>query len=299
MLCEGGYAVIMTLFALGLVLVSAFLHASWNLLAKRSAGGLPFVWLLDLASVLIYLPVVLGFIYWQRPSLGLLQILAILGSAVIHLGYFLSLQRGYRVGDLSLVYPLARGTGPLLATIAAILFLGERPTPLALGGTALIVVSVFILAGGVRLLSADASTQTRQALRFGLLTGTLIASYTLFDKYAVSVLLIQPLLFLWLGNVARALLLTPMALRDWSGVRQEWQTNRLEVLGVAVLSPLAYILVLTALVFTPVSYIAPTREISILIAALFGARLLNEGDARRRLSAAALMVLGVIALALG
>ena len=82
-------------------------------------------------------------------------------------------------------------------------------------------------------------------------------------------------------------------------VRAEWQAHRREALVVAVLSPLAYILVLTALVFTPVSYVAPAREIGILIGVIFGARLLAEGHARRRLLAAGAMVLGIVALALG
>ena len=94
-------------------------------------------------------------------------------------------------------------------------------------------------------------------------------------------------------------MLTPLAIRHRGKVLAMWREHKIEALGVAVLSPLSYILVLTALVFTPVSYVAPAREISILIGAAMGARLLAEGNARRRLAAASVMVLGIVALALG
>ena len=287
----------MTTLALSLVLLSAFFHATWNLFAKRSAGGVPFVWLFDVVSVLVYAPLALGF-WTARPfALGWTQLAVIFGSSALHLAYFLSSQRGYRIGDLSLVYPLARGTGPLFSVLAAVVLLGERPTLLAAFGAALVVVSVFIFAGGRALLRSG--VLARQALRFGLVTGAFIAAYTLFDKVAVSTLLLPPLIFNWLGNAGRALLLTPPALARWSEVRLGWQQHRLVVVVVALLSPLAYILVLSALVFTPVSYVAPAREVSILIGTLLGARFLAEGDMRQRLVAAAVMVLGVVLLALG
>ncbi|CAN5576422.1 EamA family transporter [soil metagenome] len=288
----------MTLFALGLILAAAVVHASWNLLAKRVGGGAGFVWLIAALASALYAPPVLVLVVVQRPALGPLELLFIAGTALLHLAYFVSLQRGYRFGDLSLVYPLARGTGPLLATVGAILLFAERPTPLALFGTGLIVLSVFVLAGGVRVLR-NTTPDARQALSYGLLTGLFIAAYTLWDKHAVSALLIPPLLYDWAANLGRALLLTPLAWRRRGEVGALWRRHRLEVIGVAALSPLSYLLVLTAMVATPVSYVAPAREVSILIGAALGARFLAEGDVRRRLLAASGMVVGVIALALG
>jgi drug/metabolite transporter (DMT)-like permease len=93
--------------------------------------------------------------------------------------------------------------------------------------------------------------------------------------------------------------MAPMALRRSEDIRPTWHRARKDIVLVAVLCPLSYIMVLSAMVFTPVSYVAPAREISILVAALMGTRLLAEGDARRRLAAAAAMVCGVICLALG
>src|ERR687897_3652523 len=135
----------MTLFALALVLAAAVFHATWNLLAKRVGdGGAVFVWLFGFCSLVIYAPLAVVVLV-SAPHLGPVQFLFMFGSGVLHLGYFVLLQRGYAVGDLSLVYPLARGTGPLLATAAAIVLLGERPGTLALAGIALITIGVLLL----------------------------------------------------------------------------------------------------------------------------------------------------------
>ena len=153
-----------------------------------------------------------------------------------------------------------------------------------IGGAVLIAVSVFVLtsSGGLR-----AVAEARVAVAYGLLTGTVIAAYTLWDKYAVSTLLIAPLIYDWLSSLTRALVLSPYAAARWSRISLAWRNHWRQALVVAILSPLAYILVLTALVFTPVSYVAPAREISILFGTIMGARLLAEGDPARRLVAAA------------
>ena len=282
----------MTLLALALVVTSAFMHAGWNFFAKRAGGGVVFTWLFAALTAVLYAPVGIFYWRWQNVRLDSLTLFFIGGSAVIHIAYFLLLQRGYRIGDLSLVYPLARGSGPLLATLGAVLFLGERPTVLALTGTLLIVVSVVVLTGGPRALRGA-------AVLYGLATGVCIAIYTVWDGYAVSRLAAPPLIFMWLSECFRALLLSPSVLGNPRELRNTWRQHRLEAIVIAVLSPLAYIFVLTALTFTPVSYVAPAREISILIGALLGARLLAEGDVRRRLLAASGMVVGVIFLAFG
>ena len=286
----------MSLFALGLVLVSAVAHATWNLYAKRASGGPAFVWLFDVASTVLYAPLALIVVLRPHEPITLLGFGFIAGSAVLHLAYFLMLQQGYRIGDLSLVYPLARGTGPMLSASAAIIFFGERPGPLAIGGAALIGVGTFFLAGGG---GSMRQASARRAILFALATGGIIAAYTLWDKRAVSSLGIPPLLLNWSLGLGRVGLLAPYALRQRAKIATIWRSYRREVLVVATLSPLSYILVLTALAFTPVSYVAPAREISILIGVLLGTQLLAEGHTRQRLIAAGAMVLGVVGLALG
>ena len=115
----------------------------------------------------------------------------------------------------------------------------------------------------------------------------------------MSALLIPPLLQSWATTLVTTALLTPLAMRRREETATIWRNHKPEVLGVAVLSPLSYILVLTALVFTPVSYVAPAREVSILIGVLMGASLLSESNLSQRLFAAGAMVVGIVALALG
>lgn len=274
------------------MLGSAVLHAGWNLLAKRARGGNGFLYLFSIMTLVVYGPVVLVYCLVVRPQFTLLHLAFALGSSLIHVGYFVFLQRGYRVGDLSLVYPLARGSGPALATLLAVLVLGERPGAQALAGTALVVISVFVLSGGRGLWSPE----RRTAVLYGLTTGLFIGVYTVWDGYAVGVLAAAPLLFTFVGEAGRVMALTPLMVGKRAEVAAVWRDHRLEALGVAVLSPLAYLMVLTALRVTPISLVAPTREVSILIGAVLGTRLLAEGEGNRRLVGAVGMVLGVALL---
>ena len=286
----------MTAFALLLVLTAALLHALWNLLAKRARGGIPFTWLFSLLTVILWAPIIVVYMIVWRPTLGWLALLFMLGSATIHLAYFLMLQRGYRHGDLSVVYPLARGTGPLLSMVGAVLLLGERPTWLAVIGALLIIAGVFAIAGGPDMLRRRTAVS---GVSYGLMTGLLIATYTLWDKYAVSAVLLAPLLLDYGSSFGRTLLLLPAIRTRTAEVRYEWRVHRWEAIGISVLSSLAYILVLTAMITAPVSYIAPARERSILFGALLGTWLLKEGNMRGRMLAATVMVAGIILLSLG
>jgi drug/metabolite transporter (DMT)-like permease len=285
-----------TAFALALVLGSAVAHATWNLFAKRAGGGVPFLWLALTLAIPLYAPVAIAVLIVTGARIGPLELLWMFVNAALNVAYFIFLQRGYRAGDLSIVYPLARGTGPVLATIAAILIFGERPTPLAMAGAVSIAIGVFVLTGDPRKLRQRG---VGAAVGYALLTGVTIAAYTLWDKRAVSALLIPPTLYEWGANIGRSLILAPLALPRWPEVQAEWRANRTAALAVASLSPLAYMLVLTALAISPVSYVAPAREIGILVGVLIGARTLAEADIGRRSIAAILMVGGVIALALG
>jgi drug/metabolite transporter (DMT)-like permease len=285
-----------TVWALTLILAAAFIHATWNLLNKRASGHATFTWVVAVLSAVFYAPVAVAAVLFWQAQIGWVEIGLMAGSAALHTGYFVLLNEGYRAGDLSLVYPLARGTGPLLSSVAAILFFGERPSALALVGGLLIVLGVIVLTGSPEQLRQG---RAKKAIIYALVTGTFIAAYTLWDKQAVSTFALAPILLDWGSNLGRALVLTPFALRHWERARNEWRIHRFETVGVALLVPLSYILVLTAMQFTPVSYVAPAREISILIGTAMGTRLLAEGDVHRRLAAAGAMVLGVVALAFG
>jgi uncharacterized membrane protein len=286
----------MTPLALGLVLSSAVTHAIWNLLAKRAGGGTAFVWLFGALSTMIYLPLTIALVVMNQPLIGAEQIIFLGGTALLHLAYYTLLDRGYRAGDLSLVYPLSRGTGPVLATIGAIWLLGERPSVVALGGTALVTLGVFVLMGNPFVIRRNGDYA---AVVYGLLTGLTIAAYTIWDKQAVGLLLIPPLILTWVSTASRTVMLAPYAFRHWGDVRTAWRLHRYEALGVGILDALSYILFLVALAFSPVSYLGPARQMSILLGALLGTQVLAEGDTRRRLIAVCVMTVGLVLLALG
>ena len=258
----------MTGLAIALVLSAALIHASWNYLLKKSGGGIGFVWAFAACSSLFYAPIALGAIVVQNFRFSAEAFAFLLASAVLHTAYYLLLDRGYRHGDLSVVYPLARATGPFLTVLIAVAALGEHPGAIALCGAALVVGGAFFLAASpAKLRDAGAA----RGIAFALLTGCMIASYTVVDKQAVSAALIPPILQDWGANLGRVLVMAPLALRRRDEVNAAWRGQRKAVILVALLCPLSYILVLTAMVFTPVSYVAPAREISILFAALMGA----------------------------
>jgi len=286
----------MTALALALVLVAAAIHAGWNYLLKRSGGGTAFVWLFASLSALIYAPLAALIIWWQKPVFGWMHFVLMFASAALHTAYYLLLDRGYRHGDLSIVYPVARGSGPLITMLCAVLFLQEQPSAVAVAGALLIGGGAIALMGDPRSLKQSGNLH---AVAFALLTGCMIASYTLVDKVAVWAYMIPPLVQDWAANIGRVVLMTPLAFRHREEIRPTWLRARKEVVAVALLCPLSYILVLTAMVFTPVSYVAPAREVSILVAALMGTQLLAEGDTGRRLAAAGAMVGGILCLALG
>jgi drug/metabolite transporter (DMT)-like permease len=285
----------MTATALGLVLFAAVLHALWNLLAKRAGGGPAFVWLYGTTSALLLSPLAGAVVFVQHPRLTLVGLSFTFASALLHAGYFIVLQEGYRKGELSVVYPVARGTGPVLSTIAAIIVLGERPSALALFGAILVAVSVFALARPAR----ESMAGTKRAITFGLITGILIAGYTLCDKQAVGPCGVPPLLQQWATSVGMSAVLAPLAVRRRAQIRQHLRQHLGTIVAIGGLVPAAYILVLTAMSFTPVSYIAPAREVSILIGTIMGTQLLSEGQASKRIAAAVVMFFGLAALALG
>src|SRR5499426_568353 len=173
----------MSSLALILILAAAVIHATWNLLNKQASGHATFTWLVAVLSALLYAPATITVIEVWQVEINFVAIGMMAGSAALHTAYFVLLNQGYRAGDLSLVYPLARGTGPLLSTIAAILFLGERPSPVAIIGALLIIGGVFVLTGNLAQLRRSDS---RTAVGYALITGLFIAAYTLWDKQAVS-----------------------------------------------------------------------------------------------------------------
>jgi drug/metabolite transporter (DMT)-like permease len=293
----------MPLSALALVIVAGLIHASWNIAAKKAGGDVRFAAFSGVVLMVFWAPLGIWLGLEEVPRWGRTEWLLVAASALLHTLYFVVLLRGYRKADLTVVYPLARGSGPLLSSVLAIAFLGEQLTALGALGIAGVIGGVFLIAGGPGLWRASHDAAHRQRLHkgmaYGLLTGVFIASYTLVDGYAVKFVLISPILLDYVGNLLRMVLLLPPAMRDRAATLRHWQAQWKYATFVGIISPVSYVLVLYAVKVAPLSHVAPAREVSMLFAALLGGQLLGEGDRVARLVGAALIAVGVMALALG
>ena len=299
----------MPTIAFGLVLVAALIHALWNFVAKQSGGDIRFALLSNVALCLVWAPVGLVFAWRDVGGFGTLQWSLVAASAAVHVVYYTTLLRGYRLGDLSVVYPLARGTGPLLTAVVATTFLSETLGIVGWFGVAGIVGGIVVIAGGPRLVHAlrrgahshEDAVRLRTGAGYGLATGAFIALYTLIDGYAVKHAHVSPILVDYLSNAIRLPLTVlaiavlsrraPLPIASYAG--SMWKS----ALAVGVLSPVAYVLVLYAIGMAPLSQIAPMREVSMLFAAYLGGSQLAERNPRERLLGAACIAAGVIAIA--
>ena len=293
----------MSAAALALVVLAGLIHACWNIAAKKAGGDVRFAAFCGLVSMLAWAPVGVWLGVRQIPGWGPVEWSLIAASAVIHSFYFIVLLRGYRKADLTVVYPLARGSAPLLSSLTAILLLGEKLSTAGAAGIAAVVGGVFLIAGGPGLLRASHDPARRQRVRtgmaYGLLSGAFIAGYTVVDGYAVKFILMSPILVDYIGSLARLSLLAPAVLRDPATARTMWKVQWKYAMFVGIISPVSYVLVLYAMQTAPLSHVAPAREVSMLFAALIGGQLLGEGDRLLRVLGAALIAAGVLALALG
>ncbi|WAA65466.1 EamA family transporter [Microbacterium oxydans] len=287
----------MSALAFVLVFGAAVAHAAWNIIAHGiSRAGVPFLWWGAVGSTLVWVGVVpftggLGTDDLWSFALGVVV------SSVLHVGYMAVLQRGYREGNLSTVYATARGTGPFLSVIVAVLLLGERPSFIALIGVAAVIVGVVAI-GLVDRGRGGGARRIDPGILFGLLTGVTIAIYTIWDAHAVRTWNLSPVAFM----VGTTLLQIPFysiaVRRRWGAVwalgRTQWR--RIVVFG--ILSPLSYILVLTAIQIAPVALVAPLREVSVVLVSLFGVFVLRESKPWWRIGASLVVVAGIVLLAL-
>ncbi len=291
----------MPLDAFLLILLAGLIHAGWNIAAKHAGGDARFAFFSSVLIAIVWAPVGWWFARGVVGQWGATEWAFVVASGVIHVFYFVTLLRGYRRADLTVVYPLARGSGPLITALVAVVFLGESISALGGLGIAAVVGGVFLIAGGPGLWRAAhdpaARERVHRGLYYGGLTGVFIAGYSVVDGYAVKVLLMSPILVDYMGNLVRLVLFSPTVLRDRAEALRLWRRQWKHALGVAVFSPIAYVLVLFAMQRAPLSHVAPAREVSMLFAALIGGHLLREGDRALRLLGAVCIAVGVAALA--
>ncbi len=275
----------MTPATLGLVLFAALLHAGWNLLVKSSGDRLVAVW--GVVSVATACSVVVLGIAGLPPREAWPYIVP---SGIIHIGYNIALALAYDRADLSVSYPIARGSAPMLATLGGVLFVGDEPG--AAG-----VVGVLLVCGGIIALAR--ARGPANGLGWAIITGLFISSYTLVDAAGVRAggesirFLALTFVLQWFGLTAWVI-----ATRGLPLMRTEVRDGGTRLLIAGVGSPLAYLLVLIAARTAPIGLVSGLRETSVLIAVVLGRVLLDEQVGRRHLVAAGVIVTGAIAIAI-
>ena len=280
--------------ALGIVVFAAFLHASWNYLAKKSRNKLAFIWWAILFSVILFFPMFIY--YWPSVTISATGWLCIAATGVLHAFYFWFMGRAYERGDLSLVYPLSRGSGPLFVPILAVVFINEQLSITGVLGIVLVIVGIFVI--HLRAFSIESFLEPFRALRGGaslwaLCTGGTIAGYSLVDK--VGVANVHPPVYIYLMFVISLLLLSPyIFVKERVDLRKEWNINKMQILIVGFLDLFTYLMILFALQISKVSYVAAAREVSIVFSAFLGIMLLQEKHAPQKLTGAVLISLGVV-----
>ena len=289
----------MNALPLGLMLLSALFHATWNLLLKRSENHEAFAWGIVVSGSIMFIPLgVVLFLLYPIDTPGYWYALASTGFQSF---YFVMLSRAYSRGDLSLIYPVARGIGPMLVPVLAVLLLGERVAWSAVLGIALIVGGIYVVSwwGRFRQIIAKPSTLLRgPGIGFAVLAGMAITGYSLVDKRGVEH--VQPFLYMYMQTIGGAIALAPYIVRrhGLASVKREWRTNTRAILAAGVLVFVAYGLALTAFSLAQVSYMAPARESGIVIGVLLGVFVLKESFGKGRILGSGLIVGGLALIAL-
>jgi drug/metabolite transporter (DMT)-like permease len=291
----------MALGALFLVVLSAFLHAAWNVAAKGSGAPAPFIFVCDLAGLAILLPVFLFFrLADLTPEVWLMVIL----TGAIHGVYAWSLTLAYETGDLSLIYPISRST-PAFVPFLAVPFLGERLSVAGGLGIALVMIGIWMVstnaqAIGRKLLAPE--------LRYAYVTLAATVAYSLVDKRAMALLDANP----WRGPAPRAVVyyallsvsylpffyLFSRRRLDRAALKSTARSRPLAVASVVVAGFVSYTLILQALRTAPVSYVVATRQLSVVFAVGLALFWLRERPSRARLLGAVLTVVGVVTIGL-
>ncbi|MGD9238126.1 MAG: DMT family transporter [Desulfobacterales bacterium] len=283
----------MTATALALVLAAAFMHAFWNYLAKKSRHKIAFIWWIILLAVIFYFP--MFWYYFAEAQISALGWTCMLATGFLHTFYFFFVGSSYERGDLSVVYPLARGFGPFWVPILAVVFLRERLSLSGIAGIGLVVAGIYVI--HLKSFSVKTVFEPFRAIRrpgsiWALLTGCTIAAYSLVDK--VGIQSVHPPVYIYFIFFIPLLLLTPYVyIKKQVPLKEEWQINKKPLMVVGFLVVFTYLLVLFAMQTSNVSYVVAARELSIVFSALFGTFWLGEDHRQPRLIGAALIAAGV------
>ncbi|EQA7422316.1 MULTISPECIES: DMT family transporter [Enterobacterales] len=285
----------MQLSAVAMILTAAVAHAVWNIASKyKKEDTLVFVWTYSCASALLWVPISLILIVDGQQAFDWRLAVAAVISSVLHIAYSLILQAGYERAELGIVYPIARGSGPVLTILFATQLMGERLSANALLGALLIIAGIFVVTGN----PFRSGSRPLQGMLWGAATGTTIAGYTLWDGYSIISLRLDPVSYYASTLLLQSLILTPGAMRRRYRISTTLRVDIIPILIIAVCSPLAYILVLTAMQSMPLALVAPLRETSIIIGSLLSYWLFRENHLARRIAGALVVLSGIAMISL-
>tara|TARA_B100000579_G_scaffold229634_2_gene188066 strand:- start:19080 stop:19919 length:840 start_codon:yes stop_codon:yes gene_type:complete len=267
------------------VIISTFIHATWNFLIKKSNHPYEYVQLLAVISGIISFPFALAFIFTDNFTFSGI-ILSIL-SGFIHVFYFYFLGTAYKNGDLSFVYPIARGTAVALVPLAGFFIINESISSISLFGVFVVFIGIFTLGNIAHIRSVNLND-----LFLSLITGITVTMYTIVDKYAVS--MINPFFVFSISSFLGGFLSITLIDRRINHFYLITKNNLRIVLVISFLSAIAYPMVLYAYKYSDVSLVSPLREISTAIAAVMGIVLLKEKLSLYKVLGISLIVIGAI-----
>lgn len=276
-----------------LVLGSGFLHSVWNLYTKKSINKNVFLWYCQLIAIIALMPWAIA--EWPDTPITGAGWLIIAASAVLHGLYTILLAAAYSVGDLSQVYPIMRGTSPLLVPLVGVFLLGEELSIYGWLGVGAILIGIAALSDAGLLRRSGPAAGSWKAPLFAFAVGVCIASYIVVDKIALDYA--SPVLLNEMTTIGNLLALSPAAFIS-GGMREELKRNGKTMLLSGIIAPGGYLLFLFALTLGPVAQLAPMREIGTVFGAVMGIMILREKHGAKRIASSLLITAGVIGLGL-
>jgi drug/metabolite transporter (DMT)-like permease len=285
---DGKVAIPIFNLAILLVLSSGFLHSVWNLYTKRSINKQVFLWFCQLAAIIIFLPWTI--IEWDNAPITSTGGWIIVASMLLHGLYIFLLAAAFSIGDLSQVYPIMRGTSPLLVPLLGITLLNEKLSVVGWIGVLSILIGIALLSN-INFKRSESSSLKAPLL--ALAVGICIASYIVVDKVALDY--VSPVVLNEATNIGNLLTLSWAAFHS-KGIQKELSANWRIMIGGGIIAPAGYLLFLFALHLAPVAQLAPMREIGTVFGTVMGIFILREKQGTRRLFTSILITLGVIIL---
>lgn len=276
-----------------LVLISAIIHAYWNLLVKMSKDAEIFIWFFLIIITLVFFP--FFWISFYKTDILLTGWCCIVMTGLCKTLYFISLSRAYRKDDLSFIYPLVRSTPIIFVTVGSMLFLRENPSIIGMMGIMLIFIGGYCLhIDKLRNFLHPLKIVNAKATQWALLTALFISFYSVIDKIGVTYVETFPYLYLMFAFVL--VFFTPyiVVTRPISAIITEWNLNKKNIIIVGFCNFFAYYMILSAMEMDKLSYIVALRETSIIFGVMLGALILKEEHINIRITSSFIIIIGSI-----